>query len=71
MASVAILDIMSAGKREELVRKSRTAPGKSSNAMALLASCAQTPLHMIGLCGCLVLGQVAVDTINSQGFEPE
>ena len=26
---------------------------------------------MIGLCGSLVVSQVAVDTLNSQGFEPE
>jgi len=71
MAPVAILDIVPGSKREELVRKSLTAPGKCSDVMAVRAFSAQVPLHMVGLCGCLVICHVAVDTLHSKGFEPK
>ena len=71
MTPVAILDIVPGSKREELVRKSRTAPGKCIDVMAIRAFSTQVPLHVIGLCGCLVISHVTVDTLHTQRFEPK
>ena len=71
MTAVAILDIMSLCKREELVRKTCSSPGIGVQAMAVCAFSTYIGCRMVG-CGCChVFVHVAIHTFNSHGFEAE